>query len=108
MAKKANCPILPIYIKAKNSPLFYGTSIIYKPLASLLLVKEMFKQRQKSLEFEIGASIPPASYLIENLKDKEIVNLIRKQLYRLTTKPYHLKHKLLLLFLSVEKSLKKQ
>ncbi|MDN3376982.1 MULTISPECIES: lysophospholipid acyltransferase family protein [unclassified Pseudoalteromonas] len=86
IAKKANCPILPIYIKAKNSPLFYGTSMIYKPLASLLLVKEMFKQRQKSLEFEIGASIPPESYLIENLKDKEVVNLIRKQLYALTSK----------------------
>jgi|TARA_Y100000034_G_C6885803_1_gene406722 putative hemolysin len=86
MAKKANAPILPIYIKAKNSPLFYGTSMIYKPLASLLLVKEMFKQRQKSLEFEIGASIPPESYLIENLKDKEIAQLIRKQLYRLITK----------------------
>lgn len=86
MAKKANCPILPIFIKAKNSPLFYGTSMIYKPLASLLLVTEMFKQRKKSLEFEIGASIPPESYLIESLKDKEIVNLIRKQLYRLTTK----------------------
>ncbi|WP_440053668.1 GNAT family N-acyltransferase [Pseudoalteromonas sp. T1lg65] len=86
MAKKANCPILPVYIKAKNSPLFYGTSMIYKPLASLLLVKEMFKQRQKSLEFEIGASIPPESYLIDNLKDKEIVALIRKQLYRLSSK----------------------
>lgn len=86
IAKKANCPILPIYIKAKNSPLFYGTSMIYKPLASLLLVKEMFKQRQKSLEFEIGSSIPPESYLIENLKDKEVVNLIRKQLYALTSK----------------------
>ncbi|PCK30923.1 GNAT family N-acyltransferase [Pseudoalteromonas piscicida] len=86
IAKKANCPILPIFIKAKNSPLFYGTSMIYKPLASLLLVKEMFKQRQKSLEFEIGASIPPESYLIDNLKDKEIVALIRKQLYRLASK----------------------
>jgi len=86
IAKKANCPILPIYIKAKNSPLFYGTSMVYKPLASLLLVKEMFKQRQKSLEFEIGASIPPESYIIDNLKDKEVVNLVRKQLYRLITK----------------------
>ena len=86
ISKKANCPILPIFIKAKNSPLFYGTSMIYKPLASLLLVKEMFKQRQKSLEFEIGASIPPESYLIENLKDKEVVSLIRKQLYRLNSK----------------------
>lgn len=86
IAKKANCPILPIFIKAKNSSLFYGTSMIYKPLASLLLVKEMFKQRQKSLEFEIGASIPPESYLIDNLKDKEVVNLIKKQLYRLSSK----------------------
>ena len=86
IAKKANSPILPIFIKAKNSPLFYGTSMIYKPLSSLLLVKEMFKQRQKSLEFEIGASIPPQSYLMENLKDKEVVNLITKQLYRLKTK----------------------
>lgn len=85
IAKKANSPILPVYIKAKNSPLFYGASMIYKPLASLLLVKEMFKQRRKSLEFEIGSSIPPESYLIDNLKDKEIVNLIRKQLYRLAT-----------------------
>ena len=38
---KANAPILPIYIKRKTA-LFYGTSMIYKPLASLLLVKEMF------------------------------------------------------------------
>jgi putative hemolysin len=86
MAKRANCPILPIHIKAKNSPLFYGTSMIYKPLASLLLVKEMFKQRQKFLEFEIGACIPPESYLHNNVKDKEMVALIRKQLYRIGTK----------------------
>lgn len=86
MAKKANCPILPILVKAKNSPLFYGTSMIYKPLASLLLVKEMFKQRQKSLEFEIGACIPPESYQVGGVDDKEIVNLIRKQLYRLGSK----------------------
>ncbi|MFC3033885.1 lysophospholipid acyltransferase family protein [Pseudoalteromonas fenneropenaei] len=86
MAKKANSPILPILVKAKNSPLFYGTSMIYKPLASLLLVKEMFKQRQKSLEFEIGACIPPESYQLGNLADKETANLIRKQLYRLGSK----------------------
>lgn len=86
IAKKANAAILPILVKAKNSPLFYGTSMIYKPLATLLLVQEMFKQRQKSLEFEIGTAIPPKSYLIDNLNDKEISRLIRKQLYRLGTK----------------------
>lgn len=109
IAKKANCPILPVFIKAKNSPLFYGTSLVYKPLASLLLVKEMFKQRQKSLDFEIGASIPPESYIIENLKDKEIVNLIRKQLYRLTTKkPLPLKTQMPIAVPECKKDLKKK
>ncbi|MBE0362656.1 hypothetical protein PULV_a0192 [Pseudoalteromonas ulvae UL12] len=85
-ALKAHAPILPIQILAKNSPLFYGTSLVYKPLASLLLVKEMFKQRHKSLEFEIGSPIAPAAYHLENVSDKVVCELIKKQLYRLGSK----------------------
>lgn len=43
MVKKVNVFILFIYIKVKNSLLFYGILMIYKLLVSLLLVKEMFK-----------------------------------------------------------------
>ena len=45
IAKQAKAPILPVYIDAKNSPLFYGVSMVYKPLATALLVKDMFNQR---------------------------------------------------------------
>lgn len=63
MAKKAKAPIIPVFIDAKNSPLFYGVSMIYKPLSTMLLVKEMFKQRRKHLPMRVGEMIPYESYL---------------------------------------------
>ncbi len=45
LAAKARVPIVPIHISARNSGLFYLTSLIYRPLSTLLLVREMFKQR---------------------------------------------------------------
>ena len=51
-AKRNATPILPIYIKGKNSPLFYGVSWIYKPLGALLLSHEIFAARNRV--FEIG------------------------------------------------------
>jgi putative hemolysin len=45
IAKQHQAPILPVFIDAKNSPLFYSLSMLYKPLSTVLLVKEMFKQR---------------------------------------------------------------
>ncbi len=86
MAKRANASVIPVHIKAKNSPLFYGTSMIYKPMASLLLVNEMFKHKRKALELEIGAPIPSDSYRIEHLSDQAICHLIKKHLYRLGSK----------------------
>ena len=44
-AAKARAPIVPIHISARNSNLFYFTSLIYRPLSTLLLVREMFQQR---------------------------------------------------------------
>ena len=57
IARHAKAPILPVYIDAKNSPLFYGVSMIYKPLSTALLVKEMFKQRRKHLPIRVGELI---------------------------------------------------
>jgi len=46
--QRAGAPILPVCIKARNSSLFYGTSMLYKPLSALLLVQEMFLQRART------------------------------------------------------------
>ena len=81
IAKQHNAPILPLFIDAKNSPLFYSMSMIYKPLSTALLVKEMFKQRKAHFPIRIGKIIPPQSYSARNLNLKQTVKLFKKHLY---------------------------
>ena len=83
IAKQAKSSILPIFIDAKNSPLFYGVSMIYKPLATMLLVKEMFRQRQKHLPMRIGEEIPYQSYHSLSIPINEQVKLFKKHLYKI-------------------------
>ncbi len=81
-ACKNHAPILPIYIKAKNSALFYTISSLNKSISSVLLPHEMFKQKSGSLEFTIGESIPFKSFSNNPLDIKSQVKLFRKHLYR--------------------------
>jgi len=83
MASSAQAPILPIFIDGKNSPLFYTLSMIYKPLATLLLVREMFKQRTKHLPMRVGELIPYDSYNNNSIAPHQKVKLLQKHLYRL-------------------------
>ncbi|WP_333606369.1 lysophospholipid acyltransferase family protein [Arsukibacterium sp.] len=82
-ALAAKAPILPIYIDGRNSALFYGASMLYKPLASMLLVQEMFKQKRKSISLRIGDLIPfdTSNNLPLDIQSK--VKLFKKHLYRL-------------------------
>lgn len=82
MAKAAKAPVLPIYIEGKNSPSFYGASMLYKPLATLLLVREMFKQRQKHLPMRIGQLIPYESYGKTRFSNQSLAKLFKRHLYR--------------------------
>ncbi len=80
-AKKTQSPILPIFIKSKNSPLFYTVSSINKSLATVLLPREMFKKKGKSLEFKIGRLIPYKSFGNSQIDSKTEVKLFKKHLY---------------------------
>lgn len=82
-ASNAKAPILPIYINGRNSALFYGASMLYKPLATMLLVKEMFKQQRKKLEMRIGEQIPYEAFANLALEPRAKVKLFKKHLYRL-------------------------
>ncbi|WP_309137171.1 1-acyl-sn-glycerol-3-phosphate acyltransferase [Pseudidiomarina homiensis] len=48
IADKAQAPILPIHVDGRNSWSFYASSMMYKPLSTLLLVEEMFRQRARA------------------------------------------------------------
>jgi putative hemolysin len=82
-ASAAKAPLLPIYLNGRNSALFYGASMLYKPLATMLLVKEMFKQKDKQIDVRIGELVPFSSYQSLPFDHKHKVKLIKKHLYRL-------------------------
>ncbi|MEL0628756.1 lysophospholipid acyltransferase family protein [Psychromonas aquatilis] len=86
IAFRAKAPILPVHIKARNSWTFYASSFFYKPLASLLLVQEMFKHNEKSIQVHIGKLIPFESYGRNKLSTKVKVNLLQKEVYRIPKK----------------------
>ena len=83
IAKQNKAPILPVFIDAKNSTLFYSLSMLYKPLASMLLVTEMFKQQRKHLPMRIGELIPLTSFLGSPLSKKLQVSLFKKHHYKI-------------------------
>lgn len=82
IASKMQAPILPIYIKAKNSKNFYLLSMLNRSLATATLPHEMFKAKGKNIEFTIGKTIPFDAYNVPNISRKESVKLLRKHLYK--------------------------
>jgi putative hemolysin len=82
-AKRNATPILPVYIKGRNSPLFYAASWFYKPLGGLLLSHEMFAARNRVFDFTIGEPVSDKSLSDFNLSDKHHAKLFRKHLLRL-------------------------
>ncbi len=82
IASKMQAPILPIYIKAKNSKNFYLLSMLNRSLATVTLPHEMFKARGKNIAFTIGKTIPFDAYNLPNISRKETVKLFRKHLYK--------------------------
>lgn len=84
IASKMQAPILPIYIKAKNSKNFYLLSMINRSLATATLPHEMFKAKGKVIDFKIGKPIPFDAYTSPNVSLKETVKLLRKHLYKVS------------------------
>lgn len=85
IANSARAPILPINIIGRNSLFFYALSIVAKPLSTIWLAHEMFKQKDKSLVFRIGEKVAHDDYRQKHVRTSEIASLFRKHVYRLGT-----------------------
>ncbi|CAI8154303.1 MAG: Uncharacterised protein [Pseudidiomarina mangrovi] len=85
LAQRTQTAILPIFVGAHNSALFYGASMLYKPLGTLLLVQEMFKQQQRHIKFRIGEVIPASALQGGDhaASVHDIAAVVRKHLYRI-------------------------
>lgn len=83
LAQSCNAPLLPMFVNAKNSAAFYGASMLYKPLATLMLVKEMFKQTNRTIPIRIGGLIAADVVSGNDFALKTKVTLLKNHLYRI-------------------------
>lgn len=83
IAEQAKAPILPIHIAGRNSARFYLASLLARPLSTLMLVGEMFRQESRRLRFTVGALIPHHTYSNMALKRGDKVKLFQRHLYRI-------------------------
>ncbi len=84
LAAKARAPIVPIHISARNSNLFYFTSMVYRPLSTLLLVREMFQQQGRPYQNPRWRAV----FRLANWHDghtsaKDLAERFRRHVYRL-------------------------
>jgi putative hemolysin len=82
-ATATQSPILPVYMDARNSAFFYAISAVYKPLSTLFLIKEMFKQAHKRMNIKIGDVIPFEHYDSLDVTAVSKVKLFKKHLYNI-------------------------
>ncbi len=83
IAETAKAPILPIHIAGHNSMPFYLASILARPLSTIMLVGEMFRQERKQLHMTIGSIIPYGAYSGMAMHRSDKVKLFKKHLYRI-------------------------
>lgn len=83
LAKRFQSDLLPVHLQARNSWLFYSLSAIYKPLSSLLLVQEMFWQRNVTLPITVGDRIAFGAIKNSSLNERALIKALKKHLYRI-------------------------
>lgn len=82
-AKSTRAPVLPVFIDGRNSSLFYALSVLVRPLSTLWLVREMYKQAKRCIDIRLGESINYCSYSKIKLPSKEKAQLFKRHLYRI-------------------------
>src|SRR5690606_12179698 len=57
LIKKLEVPIIPMYFRARNSPLFYRMAALHPNLQTAMLPAEMVRPRNKPIQIRIGKPI---------------------------------------------------
>lgn len=83
IASRHQAPILPIFINGRNSLFFYTLSLFARPLSTLWLVREMFKQANQHIDVRIGHPVHFQQYQGTELSPKACARLFKRYLYQL-------------------------
>jgi putative hemolysin len=83
MAQMSRAPIIPVHMNGRNSSLFYGLSIFCRPLSTLWLIREMFKQKDHVVSIRIGQPVHFDTYSSLPVTRTVAAQLFRKHVYQL-------------------------
>lgn len=83
MARRARADVLPVHVDGRNSMLFYSLSFLARPLSTLLLVHEMFRQSSNSVQLRIGHVVTPSQYTVPGKRDEWLAGRLRTHVYSL-------------------------
>jgi putative hemolysin len=80
-AEKLNAPVLPVFLEAKNSFLFYLVSFLSLKFSTFLLPRELFNKRGKSIRIKIGNHILPQAFSTKYQRSSHLIKSLRKHVY---------------------------
>ncbi|GAB3257598.1 lysophospholipid acyltransferase family protein [Chitinimonas naiadis] len=83
VAARARAPILPVHIGGRNSLGFYAWSMLYKPMAMLLLAREIFGNHSVRLPIVIDQPIAWEEVEAWQLSQPAAAARLRQHVYRL-------------------------
>ncbi|QGU09636.1 GNAT family N-acetyltransferase [Leclercia sp. J807] len=83
LAGKFRAPLLPVHIHARNSLLFYASTLLSPDLSMLLLMQQMFRRRHSRLPVKIGQQIGWHHWYSPTLSAREMAEQCRQHVLRL-------------------------
>lgn len=83
MAKKTGVPVLPVHVAAHNSAMFYGVSMLAKPLATLLLAREIFGAARGRIGISVGQAVPASELDRDGRTTEQVAKAMRRHVYQL-------------------------
>ena len=83
LAMRKKIPVLPIHVAARNSAMFYGLSMLAKPLSTAMLPREAVTVGSRRIGFSIGALVG-ADELAQRSggSPEQAAKLMRRHVYR--------------------------
>jgi len=83
LSARSGAPVLPVHVAARNSAMFYGLSMLAKPLSTAMLPREAVAAGKRRIGFSIGALVSAAELRQRSGGSSEqAARLMRRHVYR--------------------------
>ncbi len=84
-AQRSRAPVVPVHIDAQNSAAFYGVSMLARPLATLMLPRELFAGQRQRIDLTVGAQIDAEDLMRNSAEPARVAASVRRHLYRIAS-----------------------